>query len=285
MSHTTGTFDNAFNIPIFYQKWLSAGDTCRGSVVIVHGLGEHSGRYTNLVDRLLPEGYAVYAADHQGFGRSGGPRGHVGRFADYLPDVHRMVEMARAEQPGLPLALFGHSMGGLIGLHYALAYPNTLDFLVISAPALRARPNQLLVLCTRVINWFYPTFSMRRPGDVSGISRDPEEVRRLVEDPLYVSKSSVRWAVELLAAQTHIRQRATELRLPLLMLQGMADQLVVPEATLEFYQQVSSHDKTLHAYPGYYHELHNDIGKEKPLDDIAQWLNQRMPKEDDKMTR
>ncbi len=275
--HAASTFVGVKGVPIFYQRWLPAQEPPRGVVVIVHGLGEHSGRYRNVVERLLPEGYAVYALDHRGFGRSGGPRGHVDRFQDYLEDVKSLVSLARERHPGLPLALFGHSMGGLIGLAYALDYPETLDYLVISAPALAADTPRHLVWFLRLANRFRPQFTVKRPGDNSGISRDPAVVQAFVQDPLYVPISSARWAVEMLAAQPRVMARASELRLPFLLMQGLADTVVRPDASQAFFQRVSSPDKTLLLYEGYFHELHNDLGKEKPLDDLAAWLNQRMP--------
>jgi alpha-beta hydrolase superfamily lysophospholipase len=276
ITHESGTFDGASKVPIFYQRWLPAAGVSRGSVIIVHGLGEHGGRYTNLVNWLLPEGYAVYSLDHQGFGRSGGQRGHINRFTDYLPDIHRLVQMARAEQQGRPVAIFGHSMGGLISLVYALVLPTSVEYLAISAPALLANPKKSLVLLMRTMNRINPTFSIQRPGGAEGISRDPEEVRRFSEDPLHVPVSSARWAVEILTAQAEVTRRAAAIQMPILMLQGMADTIVVPQATVTFFEQISSPDKTLHTYPGYYHELHNDLDKEKPLSDLLLWLNARM---------
>lgn len=276
MHHETGIFDGASKVPIFYQRWLPAAGVSRGSVVIVHGLGEHGGRYTHLVNCLLPEGYAIYSLDHQGFGGSGGQRGHINRFTDYLPDVHYMVGMARAEQQNYPVAIFGHSMGGLISLLYALVLPTSVDYLAISAPALLATPKKSLVFLMRAMNLINPTFSIQRPGGAEGISRDPEEVRRFREDPLYTPVSSARWAVEILTTQVEVTRRAAAIQLPILILQGMADTLVVPQATVAFFAQISSSDKTLYTYPGYFHELHNDLGKEKPLGDLVEWLNARM---------
>jgi alpha-beta hydrolase superfamily lysophospholipase len=274
--HHTATFEGASRAPIFYQRWLPADGVRRGSVVIVHGLGEHSGRYVNLVNCLLPEGYAIYAADHQGFGRSSGRRGHVAHFADYLLDMRHVVEMAHAEQTGLPLAIFGHSMGGLISLQYVLAYADTLDFLVLSAPGLRANFPKWLIMLLKLINFVYPTFTIRRPGDPSVITRDPDELRRFLNDPLHVPINTARFATEGIATQINTMQRAEEITVPVLMIHGMADQFVDPKATQEFYNRVSSQDKTLLLYEGYYHELHNDLGKEKPLGDVVQWLNERM---------
>lgn len=278
VAHSTGTFIGISKVPIFYQRWLPQDGIERGILVIVHGLGEHSGRYRNVVERLLPEGYGIYALDHQGFGRSGGRRGHVNHFRDYLADVRKLVAMARSEQPTWPLALFGHSMGGLISLAFALDYPQTIDYLVVSAPALAAETPRFLVWLMRLISRLYPVFSLRRPGadEGTGISRDPEEVKRFLTDPLFVPVSSARWVVEFLAAQSRVVDRAEELTLPLLMMQGTGDTVVIPAATEAFFERVSSADKTLLLYTDYYHELHNDIGKEKPLNDLAAWLNQHL---------
>jgi alpha-beta hydrolase superfamily lysophospholipase len=275
--HIEGTFTGVKGTEIYFRRWLPDTGIQRGVIVIVHGLGEHSGRYQNVVDQLLPEGYAIYALDHRGFGRSGGKRGHVDRFQDYEQDVKHLVELARQEQPGWELALFGHSMGGLIGLAYALDYPDTLDYLVISAPALAADSPRPLVMLMRIANRLYPRFTITRPGDGAGISRDPQVVQAFIQDPLFVPVSTARWAVEMLTTQQTVMARAGELRLPLLMVQGMADTVVRPDATIAFFERVASEDKTLLQYPGYFHELHNDIGKEKPLGDLVAWLNQRMP--------
>lgn len=278
--HDTATFQGACDVSIFYQRWRPEGGVRRGSVVIVHGLGEHSGRYIHLVERLLREGYAIYAGDHQGFGRSGGRRGHVRRFADFLPDLRYIADLARREQGDLPLALYGHSMGGLISLQYVLAHPTTLDFLVLSAPGLRANFPKWLVMALRLVNRIYPTFSIRRPGDPAVITRDPEELRRFLEDPLQVPTSTARFAAEGLATQIDTMKRAEEITIPVLMVHGTGDRFVDPAATQEFFARVASQDKTLLLYDGYYHELHNDLDKQKPLDDIAQWLNERMVERD-----
>lgn len=272
----TGHFGGMSGVDIFYRRYTPLGCDVKACVVVVHGLGEHGGRYLNLVNVLSAAGYAVYAADHQGFGQSGGPRGHVGRFSDYLLDVHRVVEMARQERPACPLVIFGHSMGGLITLYYALTYPTGVDAYIVSAPALLANPNPWIVRMMRLFNLFNPTFVIRRPGDNATISRDPEVVRLFESDPLHVPVSSARWAVEILAAQKVVSRRAAEIHTPILMLQGMADVVVVPQATLDFYAQLSAADKTLYTYPGYFHELHNDIDKEKPLADIVEWLESRV---------
>jgi len=279
-THTDSTFTGVADLPIFYQKWLPDGGPTRGVVIVVHGLGEHSGRYGNLVERLLPEGYAAYAIDHQGFGRSGGQRGHVNRFHDYAKDVHRLNEFVRVEQPGQPIAVFGHSMGGLISLDYAQTFPNDAQNWIIQAPAIRAEMSVPLVSALRLVNLVRPTFSMARPAG-GDLSRDPEVVRQFDADPLVVPISSARWLVEILSTQKRVMAKVATTPGPLLMLQGTADNLVIPAATQEFFEKVTTPDKTLLTYAGYFHELHNDIGKETPLDDIVEWLNERMDSQHD----
>jgi len=273
--HSQATFTGVSDVPIFYQKWLPETAAVRGTVLVVHGLGEHSGRYENLVGRLVREGYAVYAADHQGFGRSGGVRGHINRFGDYAADLHRLNGIVRSEQPGQPIAVFGHSMGGLISLDYAQTYPNDAQVWVIQSPGLAAKVSAPLVFALRLVNLLRPTYSMPRPGG-GDISRDPEEVRRFAEDPLFVPVSTARWLVEILAAQKRVMSRAASTPSPLLLLQGTADNIVIPAATQTFFERVPAPDKTLLLYDGYYHELHNDLGKEKPLNDVVEWLGGKM---------
>jgi alpha-beta hydrolase superfamily lysophospholipase len=274
--HETGGFRGRGGGTLFCQQWRPAQAKVKAALVLVHGLGEHSSRYPYLVQSLVPAGYAIYGHDHQGFGRSEGQRGHVNRFTEYAADVQIRVAQAREAHPDSPLILFGHSMGGLIALDYLLRYQESVDLAVISAPALLAKTARHLVLLMRTMNLVQPTFVIQRPGGAEGISRDPAEVEKYANDPLWVRTSSARWAVEILSAQADIRPRAGEISLPILLIQGSEDQLVVPEATTSFFEAISSADKSYYYYPGYYHEAHNDVDKEYPLKDLRTWLDARV---------
>lgn len=271
----TRSFRNRRGLAIVYQLWRPEDLPIRANIVLVHGLGEHGGRYHHVVDRLVPEGYAIYALDHQGFGRSDGHRGHVERFDDYAEDVHKLVTMARNSEPDLPVIVYGHSMGGLIAILYAQQHQESIDLLVITSPGLKADASPALVLLMRLMNQIRPTFTIRRPGSGTRVSRDPEVVRAFIEDPLFVPVSSARWAVEILAAQPRAMANASEIRLPVLVMQGEADVVVDPQATYRFFELLASEDKTLLTYPKHFHELHNDIDKEKPLGDLLAWLNEK----------
>ncbi|MDE0141762.1 MAG: lysophospholipase [Caldilineaceae bacterium] len=278
--HSTGYLRSETGLPIFYSQWLPSRKA-RGVVLVLHGLGEHSGRYRHLVGAFLKAGYSVYAHDHQGFGRSGGPRCYVQGFHDYLSDISQVVSLARQRSPGLPCCLYGHSMGGLIGLQYLMDVPGAFDFCVIASPSLRSQDlspfNRLLKRILESVHRVRPQLTFRQRGSLDTLSRDWEEVQLAVRDSLGVPLRSARWVVEFFEAMQEVSDRANEIRLPILMMQGLADAVVVPSATQEFFAHVGSTDKSLCLFEGYYHELHNDLGREKPIGAALNWLNARCP--------
>lgn len=278
--HSTGYLRSESGLPIFYSRWRPEGQP-RGVVLILHGLGEHSGRYRHLVGALHQAGYLVYAHDHQGFGRSGGARCYVQGFHDYLSDVTQVLSMARRDNPGLPFCLYGHSMGGLIGLLYLMEAPGAADLAVIASPSIRSHDlsplNRILKRILELTHRVRPQLTFRQRGTLDILSRDWEEVQIAMGDSLGVPLRSARWVVEFFETMQKVSDRANEIRLPVLMMQGLADAVVVPSATQEFFAQIGSEDKSLRLFEGYYHELHNDLGRERPIGAVLDWLNDRCP--------
>ncbi len=276
--HATGYIRGASGHSIFYNRWRQ-GDHPRGIVLILHGLGEHGGRYRHLVAALSRAGYAVYAHDHHGFGRSGGARAYVHSFHDYLNDISQVLSMARGRDPGLPCCLYGHSMGGLLGLLYLMEAPGAADLAVISSPSLQPQSlslvNRLLKLILVTLHHAKPTLTFQQRGSLDVLTRDWEEVQRALRDSLGVRQRSARWVVEFFRATQEVRDRAGEVTLPVLMMQGLADAVVSPAATQAFFSRTPSADKTLRLYEGYYHELHNDLGRERPIGAVIDWLDSR----------
>ena len=275
---STGYLRSESGHSIFYSCWRPTGPA-RGVVLILHGLGEHGGRYRHLIAALVHAGYRVYAHDHQGFGRSGGARGYVHNFHDYLADITQVVSMARQRNPGLPCCLYGHSMGGLLGLLHLMDVPGATDLAVISSPSLQAHNlsfvNRILKQLLIILNRVRPTFTFPQQGSLDIISRDWEEVQLAVKDSLGVRHRSARWVVEFFDTMRQVRERADEICLPILMMQGLADAAVMPAATQAFFAHIASTDKALRLYEGYYHELHNDLGREKPIGAVIDWLDAR----------
>ena len=272
MEHRTGNFAASGGTELYYQCWLPDGEP-RAILAIVHGIGEHSGRYQNVVDHLVPRGYGVYGFDHRGHGRSPGPRGHVDAWGDFVEDVDAFLRLVAAQQPGRPLFLLGHSLGGLIVLDYVLHYPDTVQGVIASGPALaQTGASPLLMALARIMSRIAPRLTLDTGLDATAISRDPAVVEAYKQDPLVHGKATARFGAEMDAAMKRTSSRAAELRLPLLILHGGEDRLVPAEASRDFFERVTFADKERHEYEGGYHESHNDIEKERVLADLADWL-------------
>lgn len=274
MNHTEGTFKSTDGLDLYYQAWLP-DETPRAVLAVVHGYGEHSGRYLNPVNYFVPRGYALYAFDHRGHGRSPGQRGHINRFDDYMLDVQEFLKLVRAAQPGRKLFLVGHSMGGLIVLLYAIRHPHDMDGVIASSPflGLAFQAPAWKVALARALAGIWPAFSMNN-SDLRNedLSHDPAVVQAAGQDPLNHRAVTPRWFTETTAAQATTLEQAPELQVPLLLLYGDGDRIAAPAASRLFFERVTHTDKTCHAYPGYYHEIFNEVGKEAVFQDMEAWL-------------
>ena len=274
-AETTSSFSGKGGLEIFYRHLPAENETIR--LVIAHGLGEHSGRYGNVVDALRPLGVSIWAQDHRGHGQSQGPRGHVALFGDYLDDVGAMIEIARRDPPaGRRLLLLGHSLGGLIALSYAQAHPETIDGVMASSPGLgmKVEVPAVKAVLGKVMSSIYPGLSMSNELDATKISRDPEAVKAYIADPLVHDKVTARFFTEFVGAMEKAQQGAAQMSLPVLMQVAGDDHLVDAQASREFFQKVGSKDKTLKVYDGYYHEIYNEPPDQRarPLGDLADWV-------------
>jgi acylglycerol lipase len=276
--HAEDSFAGTAGATIAFQSWLPEGEP-RAVVVIAHGIHEHGGRYRYVVETLLPEGFAVYAIDHRGHGRSSGERGQIDRMAYVLADLDTLVDRVRVAHPGLKLFLLGHSMGGCVALAYALRHQRKLDGLALSAPlaVIEAAPLPLRLVAM--------TLSVVAPNtrvlelDGSAVSRDPEEVRAYDDDPRnFRGKVPARTVQELVNTVSEIQAAVGDLTLPLLVMYGTADRLVPPAAGKLVGERAGSTDKTVLVYEGFYHELFNEPAgeRDRPLGDLRDWLSERV---------
>lgn len=278
MAHDEGTFRGAGGIELYEQRWLPDAGEARAVVAIVHGFGEHSGRYTNMVDRLVPAGYAVYAFDLRGHGRSPGQRGHVDRWTEYREDVGAFVCHVSEREPGRPLFLLGHSMGGLIVLEYAEQHPEGLRGVIASGPLL-AQPgiSPVKLALGRVISRVYPRFSLDTGLDVTAISRDPAVVEAYRKDPLVHGRGTARLSTEIAAAQARTLAGAPTWTLPLLIIHGAADRLAPATGSRAFFERVPAGvDKERDEIPDGAHEPHNDTSQRQALDILQGWLDRHL---------
>jgi len=277
MQHQESEFIAYGGLPLYYQVWRP--DTPpRASLIVVHGLSEHSSRYMNLVNALVPLGITVYAFDHRGHGRSTNKRvAHVNDWAEYRGDVRAFVELVSAQEGDVPLFLMGHSMGGLIVANYVLLHPQGLRGVILSAPPLGdVGVSPLLRLLGRVVSVFKPEAVFESGLELNGISRDPKVLEAYKNDPLIHGKITARWSVEFFKAIEWTRCRAAEFKPPVLIIHGDADQLVPIEGSRAFFEGIQQVDKRYITYEGGYHESLSDIHFKQVLDDIQNWLLERI---------
>jgi alpha-beta hydrolase superfamily lysophospholipase len=270
------SFAGAGGLEIFWRAWLGDSDT-KAVVVIAHGAGEHSGRYAHVAQRLVDEGFAVYAIEHRGHGRSQGPRALIDRIDNAVADLDKLVVLAADANPGAPLFLLGHSMGGTIALSYALAHQRRLAGLVLSGPlaALEAVPAPMR-MAARTLSVLAPRTPLIAI-DSSQVSRDPAVVSDYQADPLvHHGKLPARTVVELAGAIEAFPDGVGSITVPTLIMYGTDDGLCPPEGSVMLSERIGSSDKTLTAYQGMYHEILNEPEREQVLDDLCSWLSARI---------
>ncbi len=258
----------------YVHSW-EARDRAKAALAIVHGFGEHGGRYAGLASYLAERGVEVAAADLRGHGRSPGRRGHIQRWSDYRADAGALVDRLGRRQAQLPLFLYGHSMGALVALDYALRRPAGLAGLVSSAVPLLPT-NVASPLKIAVARWFsrgWPTFPMRLRLDTSALSRDPAVVRAYEDDPLVHDRGTARWGTEVLAATRWIEENASRLSIPVLLIHGETDRIASATGSRKLQEMVGG-VSSLRIYPGAFHEPHNDLDRELVWADIAAWIEE-----------
>ncbi len=273
MNHQEGYFKGIREHKIYHQNW-SPEDEPKAVVLIAHGLGEHGGRYMNVVNHLVPAGYAVYVLDHLGHGQSDGHRVYVNRFQDFTITLKTYFDTIRDQRPDKPIFLVGHSMGGLIGTAYLLEHQHELAGAVLSGPGIKV-PDDIspaVIFMGKLLSGILPKVGIVQL-EAAGVSRDPAVVDAYINDPLvHTGKITARLGAEMLKTMQTVTQAATRITLPLMILQGGADRMIDPTGTQLLHDRVSSPDKTLKIYDDLYHEVFNEPEHEQVLQDVAQWL-------------
>ena len=273
MKHTEGTFKSVRDLNIYYQAWLPDGDV-KAVLLIVHGLGEYCGRYMNVVNHFVPLGYAIYGLDHIGHGKSDGEREAIVRFEDYTEPLTAYYNMVKGWQPGKPIFILGHSMGGLITCYYLLDHQKDFKGAIISAPAIKVGESvsQATIFMSKVLSAIAPKAGVLAL-DASTISRDPEVVKTYANDPLvFHGKTPARLASEMLKAMMRVTTEVGRISLPFIAIQGSADKLVDQAGTKMLYEKAQSKDKAIKIYDGFYHEVFNEPERAVVLKDVETWL-------------
>lgn len=276
MQHREGKIVGTGDAQVYFQEWMPENPP-RAMIFVIHGAAEHSGRYARFAAHFVRRGYAVTAIDHIGHGKSSGTPGFIERFDHYVDTVSRFAGLLQRNHPELPLILLGHSMGGLISTCYLLDHPGGISGCILSGPAIMTElePPWWQRTMIRLFSLLAPRMGALQL-DASGVSRDPYEVRKYIEDPLvYNGKLSARKVAELFKAMGMVQERAAEISVPLLLLHGGDDKMTAPAGSRFLHDHVSSTDKTLKIYPELYHEIFNEPERAQVFADIEAWLDAR----------
>ncbi len=261
-------------ITFYGQDWEPDGSP-RAVVALVHGLGEHSGRYAHVAEVLNQAGYVLMAFDLRGHGKSTGPRGHTPSLEALLDDVARFLQEVEQRFPGRPVVLYGHSLGASLALNYVLRRRPAVAGVIATGPALRSSLEQQKVklLVARLLSSVLPNLTLHSGLSPDTLSRDARVVQAYRTDPLVHDLATLRMGVEGIAAGHWAIEHAAEWPgVPLLIGQGSTDVLGLPESSREFASQVPA-KCTFKVWEGLQHEIHNEPQRAEVLQYMVDWLN------------
>lgn len=261
---------------LFAREWRPA-TPIKAWMTICHGQSEHSGRYDYAARKLVEAGYAIAISDLRGHGQSDGKRGHVDLFSHYVEDLRTTLNYVRSQNPN-HLFLGGHSLGGLVATFLALENPADVTGLFLSGAALRFNfePPPWKAYLGQIMAKILPDLTMGNEVKVEDLSHDQSIVDRQRNDPFNHGVISARAFVEFVSAQQTVLKRIEEIKLPSLIMHGEKDKLIAVSGSRELYAGISSEEKQLKIYKDFYHEIFNELDRDKVLKDLRDWLAARV---------
>jgi acylglycerol lipase len=268
--------DSSNGVRIFVRSW-SAGPDPPAVIVICHGVNSHGGQYGWVGEQFAAAGFAVYALDLRGRGKSEGERFYVEHVEDYVSDVAAVVSLAKSRNPGAPVFLLGHSAGGVVSSIYVLENQAELAGFICESFAFQVPAPGFALAAIKGLSHIAPRLPVLKLKN-EDFSRDPKAVEALNNDPLTAHEVQPAITVAaLVRADERLREEFPRITLPVLIMHGTEDRATVCHGSEFFFETVGSRDKTLKLYKGHYHDLLNDLGKEEVMNDIRRWIEARLP--------
>jgi alpha-beta hydrolase superfamily lysophospholipase len=258
-----------------YAKGWTPEKEPKAVICLIHGLGEHIGRYEHVGAAFVDAGYALLEFDLRGHGKSGGPRGHAPSAEAFFKDIEAFVQDAAKRYPSAPRFLYGHSLGGLLTLSYAVTHKADVKGLLVSSPGLRTaiHDQKAKLMLAKVLGSLAPTVTLVSDLDTAALSRDPQVVKDYVNDPLVHNKITTGFGKAGLLLTDLAFQNASKLAVPLLLAYCSGDTIAFPRGSEEFASLAPQNLVTLKRFEGLYHEPHNEPEKAEVLKTYIQWLD------------
>jgi alpha-beta hydrolase superfamily lysophospholipase len=277
MKHYEMTWKAHDDLNIFAQAWEPTILQPKAVVCLVHGLGEHTSRYAHVAESFGKDGFVFFGADLRGHGRSGGIRGHISSIEDFMKDIDVLLEQARLRYPGLPIILYGHSLGGIQVLYYGLTRkPNVKGVIATSSGLHTALEEQRFkIIMAKVLGSVMPNTLLASGLDPKTISRDEKVVQAYTNDPLVHDKISFGFGKIMTGVTGWVLAHAGEFSLPLLLMHGKADVLAFPSSSIEVATALKE-KCTLVLWDDAYHELHNEPEKDEVFTTMKLWMDARL---------
>ncbi len=263
---------------LFVRSWHSDKKP-RAALAIIPGFNAHSGYYLRAGQAFANLGLSVHALDLRGRGKSEGERFYVEKFEDYADDVDRLVQEIRKREPGLPIYLLGHSAGGVTACLYALDHQQELAGLICESFAYQTPAPDVALAILKGLSHLAPHLHVVKLNN-SDFTRDPKALEQMNADPLIKDeKQPTETMAAIVRADERLKENLSKITLPLLILHGTKDNAAKYSGSEHFHKEAASKDKTLKLYEGHYHDLLNDLGKEQVMEDVKEWLLERMPQD------
>jgi acylglycerol lipase len=264
----------------FFVRCWEPDSRTKAVIVLIHGLGEHTGRYEHVAQALSGAGYALCGMDLRGHGRSGGIRGHIPTLATAMQDIRELLIFVTKRYPELPHFLYGHSMGGLLTLAYTLQHKPALKGMIVTSPGLRSplREQKGKVLLAKILGSLTPNTLIVSGLDTGGLARDAHVIQAYTTDPLVHDRISLGLGKGLIKAVDDVWEHAGEFSLPLLMMHGTADRITYAHGSQDFAALASKNNRdiSLKLWDGFYHELHNEHQKQDVFRFMIDWLDEHL---------
>lgn len=261
---------------IYIEKWLV--DNPRGVIALVHGLGEHIGRYAHVAKFFNDAGFSVIGNDRYGHGKSPGNRGDAPSYAYFLDEIDYLIEVCEQVSEGTPVFLYGHSMGGQLVLWHGIEKPKSaVKGIVCSAPAVRLShpPNLILIKILAFVEQYFPTVTQDNGLNLKFLSKDSEVITHYANDPLVHRRISLRVGKGMLDVARVLNEFKGDFPKPLFLMHGAEDGITDPSGTSDLNDRLTS-DVEFHIWPGVYHEIHNEPEKQDYLKVILKWLESQL---------